>query len=43
MAGAVFLITSGGKAIEWTVLVAGVILVIDGLLALVGALGSSKK
>ena len=43
VAGAVFLITSGGKAIEWTVLVAGVILVIDGLLALVGALGSSKK
>ena len=41
--GAIFLITSGGKAVEWAVIVAGVILVIDGILALVGALGSSKK
>lgn len=41
--GAIFLITSGGSAIEWAVIVAGVILVIDGILALVGALGSSKK
>ena len=41
--GALFLITSRGSAIEWAVLVAGVMLVIDGILALVGALGSSKK
>ena len=39
---AVFLITSSGTALEWTVLVGGIILIINGALALVGALTSKK-
>ena len=38
----VFLITSRGTAITWTVLVAGIFLIVNGVLALIGALGSKN-
>jgi uncharacterized membrane protein HdeD (DUF308 family) len=38
----VFLITSRGSAITWTVIVAGVFLIVNGVLALISALGSKN-
>ena len=38
----VFLITSRGSAIEWTVIVGGIFLIINGVLALISALGSKN-
>lgn len=36
----VFLITNGGSVITWTIIVAGVLFIVDGVLALIGAFGS---
>ena len=38
----IFLMTSTGTAIEWTIIVAGIILIVDGVLALVSALLSKN-
>ncbi len=38
----VFLITSRGSAIEWTVIVGGIFLIINGVLALISAVGSKN-
>ena len=38
----IFLITSSGEALSWAVLVGGIFLIIDGVLALIAALGTKK-
>ncbi len=38
----IFLITSGGAALNWAVIVGGVCLIVDGILALIAALGARK-
>lgn len=42
IAAAVFLITKGGSALSLAIVVSGVLLIVDGVLALIGALGSKK-
>jgi len=40
--GAVFLITSSGAAVMWAVIVAGIILIVDGALGLISAIASKN-
>ena len=42
IAASIFLITSRGEAITWTILIAGIFLIVDGILALISALGSKN-
>jgi uncharacterized membrane protein HdeD (DUF308 family) len=37
-----FLITSSGKAVDWAIIVGGILLIINGVLALIEALASKK-
>ena len=38
----IFLITSSGSALNWAIIIGGIFLIIDGILALVAALGTKK-
>ena len=42
MVAAVFLLTGGGAVYDWAIIVAGVLFIVDGVIALIGALVSNK-